>query len=124
MAGLSQVRGLEQARGAKKLNCSTNRVPRAFLAEYYETKPIPIFGQYPLPCTLTNIQEREGLARGDSCPAHEQQMMVISSPLSDFLALWSSHCQVRNRPHAADSADPYYQYFLFFVARGTFIQAR
>ena len=29
---------------------------------------------------------------------HVQQMMVISSPLSDFLALWSSHCQVIIRP--------------------------
>ena len=37
---------------------------------------------------------------------------------SDFLALWSSHCQVKNRPHGADSADPDYQYLLFSVARG------
>ena len=44
--------------------------------------------------------------------------MVISSPLSDFLALWSSHCQVNNRPHEADSADPDYQNLLFYVARG------
>ena len=29
---------------------------------------------------------------------HVQQMMVIGSPLSDCLALWSSHCQVKNRP--------------------------
>ena len=49
---------------------------------------------------------------------HEQQMMVISSPLSDFVALWSSHCQVKNRPHGADSADPYYHFLLFSVARG------
>ena len=30
---------------------------------------------------------------------HEQQLMLIRSPLRDFLALWSSHCQVNNRPH-------------------------
>ena len=29
---------------------------------------------------------------------HVQQMMVISSPLSGFLALWSSHCQVKIVP--------------------------
>ena len=50
--------------------------------------------------------------------SHVQQIMVISSPLSDFLALWSSHCQVKNLPHGADSADPYYQILLFSVARG------
>ena len=50
--------------------------------------------------------------------SHEQQMMVISSPLSEFRALWSSHCQVKNRPHAADSADPCYNFLLFSVARG------
>ena len=50
--------------------------------------------------------------------SHVQQIMVISSPMSDFLALWSSHCQVKNRPHEADSADPYYQKSLFSVARG------
>ena len=44
---------------------------------------------------------------------HEQQMMVMSSLLSDFLALWSSHCQVKNRPQGADSADPYYQICCF-----------
>ena len=46
-------------------------------------------------------------------------MMVISSPLSDFLALWSSHGQVKNRPRGADSADPYYQILLLSVARGS-----
>ena len=49
---------------------------------------------------------------------HEQQMMVIRSPLRDFLALWSSHCQVKNRHHGDDSADPHYQKLLFSVARG------
>ena len=44
---------------------------------------------------------------------HEQQMMVIRSPLSDFLALWSLHWQVKNRPQGADSADPYYQICCF-----------
>ena len=46
---------------------------------------------------------------------HEQQMMVIRSPLSDFLARWSSQCQVKDE---ADSADSYYQKLLFSVARG------
>ena len=44
--------------------------------------------------------------------------MVISSPLSDFLALWSSHCQVKIRHHGDDSADPDYQNLMFSVARG------
>ena len=37
-----------------------------------------------------------------------RRVMVIRfcSPLSDVLALWSSHCQVNNRPHGDDSADP------------------
>ena len=56
-----------------------------------------------------------------SSTRHEQQMMVISSPLGDCLALWSSHCQVNNRPHGGDSADPYYQTLLCFLwpPRGT-----
>ena len=45
-------------------------------------------------------------------PSHVQRMMAIRSPLSDFLAPWSSHCQVKNRPDRADSADPYYQTLL------------
>ena len=50
--------------------------------------------------------------------SHAQQMMVIRSPLSNVLPLWSSHCQVNDRPHGADAADPYYQTLLFSVARG------
>ena len=49
---------------------------------------------------------------------HARGMMVICSPLSYFLALWSSHCQVKNRPHGGDSADPYNQNLLFSVTRG------
>ena len=38
---------------------------------------------------------------------HVQQMMVISPPLS-------LHCQVSNRPHGDDSADPYCQNIAVF----------
>ena len=48
-----------------------------------------------------------------SCGHHARQMMVICSPLSHFLALWSSHCQVKNRPHGDDSDDPDYQICCF-----------
>ena len=61
-------------------------------------------------------RRKGGLKRAQT---HEQQSMVISSPLSDFLALWSSHCHVQNRPNGADSADPYYNFWLFSVARGS-----
>ena len=64
------------------------------------------------------LEMEQQMVRAPYCIIHEQQMMVISSPLSDFLALWSSHCQVQNRPPGADSADPYYQNLLFSVARG------
>ena len=46
-------------------------------------------------------------------------MVAIRSPLSDFLALWSSHCQVKHRPHGADSADPHCHFLLLSVARGS-----
>ena len=50
---------------------------------------------------------------------HARRMVVICSPLGEFLAMWSSHCQVKNRPHGDDSADPDYQSLLFSVARGS-----
>ena len=51
---------------------------------------------------LCSARPRASVA-SSSAPAgdegvHEQQMMAISSPLSDFLALWSSHCQVNMYP--------------------------
>ena len=30
---------------------------------------------------------------------HARRMLVMCSPLSGFLALWSSHCRANNRPH-------------------------
>ena len=60
-----------------------------------------------------------------ACPQHHphaQQMMVICSPLSGFLALWSSHCQVKIVPMGQIVNRPpnhlYYQKLLFSVARG------
>ena len=50
---------------------------------------------------------------------HARRVMVICSPLSGFLALWSSHCRAKHRPHGDDSADPYYQNLLYSVARGS-----
>ena len=53
---------------------------------------------------------------------HARRMMVICSPLSDFLALWSSYSQSsENRPHGDDPDDPDYQKSLFSVARGSFL---
>ena len=45
-----------------------------------------VFGRPPWPVDLRTT---------DRAHHREQQMMVISLPLSDFLALWSSHCQVK-----------------------------
>ena len=46
---------------------------------------------------------------------------MICSPPSGFLALWSSHCRAKNRPHVDDSADPDYQHLLLSVARSRII---
>ena len=48
-----------------------------------------------------HVLRLQKLPRCVPLPAHlARRMTVISSPLSDFLALWSSpHCQVNSRPH-------------------------
>ena len=44
------------------------------------------------------------------CHPRATRMMVICSPLSGFLVLWSSHCRAKNRAARDDSADPFYQH--------------
>ena len=51
-------------------------------------------------------------------------MLVIRSPLSGFLALWSSHCRAKNRPDRDDSADPDYHNLLFSVARESIVMIK
>ena len=55
---------------------------------------------------------------------HARRIMVLCSSLSDFLELWSSHCQVKDRHYGDDSNDSLLRsctricFFLWHVCAG------
>ena len=126
--------GLAELKGLRVFDCSYNEIsslPGAVLSELTELRSLSashnrmtsfgVRGLAPLvPPPMATLSPPVPLhALQDESPNHHaRRMLVIRSPLSGFLALWSSHCRAKNRPHGHDSADPDYHNLLFSVARG------